>query len=151
MSNEVRAMPNVEYGPDYGGDGRAVTMPFAIWETLTPHAKHLCRRVACAKGQRLQNRFGEELPDEIVGKLTALEAKQRDVSLELKEIWEEIRALRENTPGETMAFGLNDSISSSMLSVSTKEQVLTVKSGPNSDFTRGGPDILRFFSLVSDS
>ena len=53
MSNEVRAMPNVEYGPDYGGDGRAVTMPFAIWETLTPQGKRICRHVCASPGVEL--------------------------------------------------------------------------------------------------
>ena len=38
---------------------------YELWETLTPHAK--CWRVTCVKGQRLQNRFGEELPNEVAG------------------------------------------------------------------------------------
>ena len=64
----IRAVPRPD-APYFTSPYTTRCVPYELWETLTPHAKHLCRRVACVKGQRLQNRFGEELPDEIVGML----------------------------------------------------------------------------------
>ena len=52
VGREIRALPNVEYGAPWlpaNGGGRR-TMPHAIWETLTPHAQHLARRVKAAPG-----------------------------------------------------------------------------------------------------
>lgn len=51
VSLEVRALPNVEYlAPWSGGPGMAKTMPYEIWETLGPHARHLCRHVRAEPG-----------------------------------------------------------------------------------------------------
>ena len=47
LSREIRSLPNVEYGASWlpgNGAGRK-TMPHEVWETLTPHAQHLCRRI----------------------------------------------------------------------------------------------------------
>lgn len=51
LSREVRAMPNVEYGaPWLEGERGDRTMPHEIWETLSDHAKHLCRYVVADPG-----------------------------------------------------------------------------------------------------
>jgi hypothetical protein len=51
VSREIRAMPNVEYGaPWLDGRGFARTMPHAVWETLSPHARHLARHVKAEPG-----------------------------------------------------------------------------------------------------
>ena len=47
LSNEARILPSVEYG---GGPTTPKTMPHEIWETLSDHAKHLCRWVKCEPG-----------------------------------------------------------------------------------------------------
>ena len=52
LSREIRALPNVEYGAPWlpaDGGGRK-TMPHAVWETLTPHGKHISRRVKADPG-----------------------------------------------------------------------------------------------------
>ena len=50
LSREVRALPNVEYGAPWLRGPAKKTMPQAIWETLTPHAQHLCRRIKAEPG-----------------------------------------------------------------------------------------------------
>ena len=51
VSREIRAMPNVEYGaPWLNGRSVARTMPHAVWETLSPHARHLARYVKAEPG-----------------------------------------------------------------------------------------------------
>lgn len=46
LSRQVRALPNVEYGAPWN-HGREVgkPMPYAIWETLSPHAQKLCENI----------------------------------------------------------------------------------------------------------
>ena len=50
LSREIRALPNVEYGAPWlpRHKGAKPTMPHALWETLTPHGQHICRRVKAA-------------------------------------------------------------------------------------------------------
>jgi hypothetical protein len=52
LSREIRAMPNVEYGAPWWSDETryARTMPHAIWETLSPHAQKIARRVKAEPG-----------------------------------------------------------------------------------------------------
>ena len=53
LSREIRALPNVEYGAPWlpePRDGNRQTMPHDIWQTLTPHGKHICRRVKAPPG-----------------------------------------------------------------------------------------------------
>ena len=51
LSREIRAMPNVEYAaPWFDIYPFMQSMPHAIWQTLSPHAQHLCRRIVCAPG-----------------------------------------------------------------------------------------------------
>ncbi len=50
LSREIRSLPNVEYGAPWIGKAGAKTMPFEIWETLSDHAKHLCRFVKADPG-----------------------------------------------------------------------------------------------------
>lgn len=52
LSREVRALPNVEYGAPWLPKREAMkkTMPHDVWETLTPHGKHICRRVKADPG-----------------------------------------------------------------------------------------------------
>ncbi len=52
LSREVRALPNVEYGAPWLPNRERVkkAMPHAIWETLTPHGKHLCRHIKADPG-----------------------------------------------------------------------------------------------------
>ena len=46
LSREIRSMPNVEYGaPWIAGPHRNKTMPYKVWEKLTPHGQHICRFV----------------------------------------------------------------------------------------------------------
>ncbi|MDA1076074.1 MAG: phytanoyl-CoA dioxygenase family protein [Proteobacteria bacterium] len=49
LSREIRAMPNVEYGPPWR-QGIARTMPHEIWQTLSPHAQHICRAAKADAG-----------------------------------------------------------------------------------------------------
>ena len=53
LSREIRSLPNVEYGAPWlpkPRDGHRPTMPHDIWQTLTPHGKHICRRVNAPPG-----------------------------------------------------------------------------------------------------
>jgi phytanoyl-CoA dioxygenase PhyH len=52
LSREIRAMPNVEYyGPWFDHEsGFWKSMPHAIWETLSPHARKICRRIKTEPG-----------------------------------------------------------------------------------------------------
>ena len=51
LSREVRALPDVEYGSPWQSVNRiAKTMPFEIWETLSPHAQHIARGVKAEPG-----------------------------------------------------------------------------------------------------
>ena len=51
LSRQVRALPNVEYGAPWTQGQRSKTMPFEIWESLTPHAKDICECVRAEPGQ----------------------------------------------------------------------------------------------------
>lgn len=51
LSREIRSMPNVEYGAPWIASGNhGKTMPYKVWETLTPHGKHICRFVHAEPG-----------------------------------------------------------------------------------------------------
>lgn len=52
LSREIRSLPNVEYGAPWlpARSGTKKTMPHAIWQGLSPHAKHLCRRIKAEPG-----------------------------------------------------------------------------------------------------
>jgi len=50
VSREIRSLPNVEYGAPWLGSEHKKTMPHEIWETLTPHGKHLCRHIKADPG-----------------------------------------------------------------------------------------------------
>lgn len=51
LSREIRSMPNVEYGaPWIRGGKHGKTMPLEIWETLSDHAKHICRPICAEQG-----------------------------------------------------------------------------------------------------
>ena len=44
LSREVRALPSIEYSAGWrSGSGSQKTMPYEIWETLSPHAQRICR------------------------------------------------------------------------------------------------------------
>ena len=51
LSRQVRALPNVEYGAPWTRGPRAKTMPYDIWETLTPHAKRVAECVRADPGK----------------------------------------------------------------------------------------------------
>ena len=43
LSREVRALPNLEFVPPWHDEKHFMkSMPYEIWETLTPHGKHIC-------------------------------------------------------------------------------------------------------------
>ena len=52
LSREIRSLPNVEYGAPWLPAWRHAkkTMPHAIWQGLSPHAQHLCRRIKAEPG-----------------------------------------------------------------------------------------------------
>ncbi|HEY4943662.1 MAG TPA: hypothetical protein VII56_19700 [Rhizomicrobium sp.] len=51
LSREIRAMPNVEYhGPWLEPGAFWKSMPYDIWETLSPHAQKISRMVRCEPG-----------------------------------------------------------------------------------------------------
>ena len=51
LSREVRALPNIEYSPAWRPEDQyQKTMPYEIWETLTPHAQKICRLIRAEKG-----------------------------------------------------------------------------------------------------
>jgi ectoine hydroxylase-related dioxygenase (phytanoyl-CoA dioxygenase family) len=51
LSREIRAMPNVEYaGPWIDESTLIKSMPHDIWETLSPHGRHIARGVKTAPG-----------------------------------------------------------------------------------------------------
>ncbi len=50
LSREIRSLPNVEYGAPWIGGRKSGTMPHDIFETLSDHAKHLCRYVKADPG-----------------------------------------------------------------------------------------------------
>lgn len=44
LSREIRALPSIEYSAGWrSGAGFQKTMPYEIWETLSPHAQRICR------------------------------------------------------------------------------------------------------------
>ena len=44
LSREIRALPSIEYSaPWRSGAGSQKTMPYEIWDTLSPHAQRICR------------------------------------------------------------------------------------------------------------
>lgn len=44
LSREIRALPSIEYSAGWrSGSGSQKTMPYEIWETLSPHAQRICR------------------------------------------------------------------------------------------------------------
>lgn len=45
VSKEVRALPSVEYSAGWGASGKGFqkSMPYEIWETLSPHGKQIAR------------------------------------------------------------------------------------------------------------
>ncbi|MEM7099113.1 MAG: phytanoyl-CoA dioxygenase family protein [Pseudomonadota bacterium] len=52
VSQEVRHMPNVEYAaPWVEAERFKKTMPSEVFESLTPYAQHLCRRVVVGPGE----------------------------------------------------------------------------------------------------
>ncbi len=52
LSNDVRAMPNVEYfAPWFRSEAIMRSMTFERWQTLSPHAQRLCRYVVCDRGE----------------------------------------------------------------------------------------------------
>ena len=52
VSREIRALPNVEYGAPWLPPPKEpkATMPHDIWQTLTRHGQHICRRVKAEPG-----------------------------------------------------------------------------------------------------
>ena len=50
LSREIRSLPNVEYGAPWLGSEHKKTMPHDVWETLTPHGRHLCRYIKADPG-----------------------------------------------------------------------------------------------------
>lgn len=51
LSREIRAMPNIEYAAPWVDEALfAKSMPYAIWETLSEHARHLTARVRTTPG-----------------------------------------------------------------------------------------------------
>jgi len=50
VSREVRSMPNVEYSPTWNPGWRERFMPHELWETLSPHGRHICRDIKCEPG-----------------------------------------------------------------------------------------------------
>lgn len=50
LSREIRAMPNVEYGPPWFTGWLDKTMPHDVWKRLSPYAQHLARDVVCEPG-----------------------------------------------------------------------------------------------------
>jgi len=52
LSREIRAMPNVEFmAPWFRSEALVRSMPYEMWETLSPHAQRLSRYVVCDKGE----------------------------------------------------------------------------------------------------
>ena len=46
LSKEIRAMPSIEYSAGWGsGKHFLKTMPYDLWETLSPHARDICRDI----------------------------------------------------------------------------------------------------------
>lgn len=45
LSESVRAMPNVEFFAPWYIAPKPRSMPFEVWQTLSPHGRHLCRYV----------------------------------------------------------------------------------------------------------
>lgn len=52
LSREVRAMPNVEYGPAWRRPTVRRSMPFELWQTLGPHAQKILSSAVCEPGER---------------------------------------------------------------------------------------------------
>ena len=50
LSREIRSLPNIEYGAPWIAGRNAKTMTHEIYETLSDHAKHLCRFVTADPG-----------------------------------------------------------------------------------------------------
>ncbi|MGI9597502.1 MAG: hypothetical protein ACR2QK_15160 [Acidimicrobiales bacterium] len=52
LSNEVRAMPNIEFfAPWFRSEGVNRCMPFELWQTLSEHGKRISRHAVCDEGE----------------------------------------------------------------------------------------------------
>jgi hypothetical protein len=52
LSNEVRALPNIEYyAPWFRSEGINRCMPYELWTAMSNHGKRICRYVVCDKGE----------------------------------------------------------------------------------------------------
>jgi ectoine hydroxylase-related dioxygenase (phytanoyl-CoA dioxygenase family) len=61
LSNEVRAIPNVEYWAPWYREPAPICMPRSIFETLTEHGRRLCRYIAADSAERLETGFQPQL------------------------------------------------------------------------------------------
>ncbi len=51
LSKEIRSLPNLEYVPSWTDDQTLLkSMPYEIWETLTPHGQKICRAITEGPG-----------------------------------------------------------------------------------------------------
>lgn len=46
LSKEIRCLPNLEFSPPWHNENHFMkSMPYEIWETLTPHGQKICRHI----------------------------------------------------------------------------------------------------------
>ena len=60
LSNEVRAIPNVEFYAPWYIEPQPRSVPREIYDTLSDHARHLCRFIVAERGEVLKTGVREE-------------------------------------------------------------------------------------------
>jgi len=61
LSNEVRAIPNIEYYAPWFREPMPISMPRKIYESLSPHGQWVSRYIAAGKGEKVATGFRRNL------------------------------------------------------------------------------------------
>lgn len=61
LSNEVRAMPNVEYAAPWYREVPKISMPYSIWQTLSDHGKQICRSIVADSSEEIGTGYLDDL------------------------------------------------------------------------------------------
>jgi len=61
LSNEVRAIPNIEYYAPWFREPMEISMPSDIYDTLSEHGQKICRYIVAAKGEEVDTRLRRSL------------------------------------------------------------------------------------------
>ena len=61
LSNEVRAIPNIEYYAPWFREPMPISMPREIYKSLSPHGQWICRYIVSAEGDEIDTAYRRNL------------------------------------------------------------------------------------------